>query len=92
MSLKYTRAMLTAALNGELEKGEFVLDPIFNVMVPKHVENVPDEILSPKEMWKQEAGEAEYEKTAKDLAARFVKNFTKYDHMPQHIVDAGPKA
>ena len=92
MSLKYTRAMLTAALNGELEKGEFVLDPIFNVMVPKHVENVPDEVLSPREMWKKEAGEAEYEKTAKDLAGRFVKNFTKYDHMPQHIVDAGPKA
>ncbi|MEG1524479.1 MAG: phosphoenolpyruvate carboxykinase (ATP) [Clostridia bacterium] len=92
MSLKYTRAMLTAALNGELEKGEFATDPIFNVQVPKSCPGVPSEVLSPREMWKQEAGEAEYEKTAKDLAARFVKNFEKYDHMPKHIVDAGPKA
>ena len=92
MSLKYTRAMLTAALNGELEKGEFVRDPIFNVLVPTACPNVPDEVLSPRKMWAKEAGEAEYEKTAKDLAARFVKNFKKYDHMPKHIVDAGPKA
>ena len=92
MSLKYTRAMLTAALTGELEKVEFELDPIFNVLVPKSCPNVPDEVLSPRAMWKQEAGEAEYEKTAKDLAARFVKNFEKYTHMPQHIIDAGPKA
>jgi phosphoenolpyruvate carboxykinase (ATP) len=34
MSIKFTRAIITAALNGELEKGEFELDPIFNVMVP----------------------------------------------------------
>lgn len=47
MSLKYTRAMLTAALTGELEKAEFELDPIFNVLVPKSCPNVPDEVLSP---------------------------------------------
>ena len=46
MKLKYTRAMVTAALNGDLEKGEFVLDPIFNVMVPTTCPNVPDEFLS----------------------------------------------
>ena len=89
MSLKYTRAMVTAALNGDLEKGEYELDPIFNVSVPKSCPGVPDEVLSPRKMWKDEA---EYEKTAKDLAARFVKNFQKYTHMPKHIVDAGPKA
>ncbi len=92
MSLPLTRAMLTAALNGELEKGEFVRDPIFNVLVPKRCPGVPDEALSPREMWKKGAGEAEYEKTARDLAARFEKNFQKYASMPQHIVDAGPKA
>ena len=89
MSLKYTRAMVTAALNGDLEKVEYELDPIFNVSVPKSCPGVPDEVLSPRKMWKDEA---EYEKTAKDLAARFVKNFQKYTHMPKHIVDAGPKA
>ncbi|NLD83162.1 MAG: phosphoenolpyruvate carboxykinase (ATP), partial [Clostridiales bacterium] len=41
MKIKYTRAMVTAALNGDLEKGEFVLDPIFNVLVPTACPGVP---------------------------------------------------
>ena len=89
MSLKYTRAMVTAALNGDLEKVAYETDPYFNVSVPTSGPGVPDEVLSPRKMWKDEA---EYEKTAKDLAARFVKNFQKYTHMPKSIVDAGPKA
>ena len=92
MSIKYTRAMLTAALTGELDKAGYELDPIFNVQVPKACPDVPDEVLSPRKMWAKEAGEAAYEVTANDLAARFEKNFEKYDHMPRHIVDAGPKA
>jgi len=89
MKLKYTRAMVTAALNGDLEKGEFVLDPIFNVMVPTTCPNVPDEFLSQRRLWDNDA---EYEATAKDLAARFVKNFEKYSNMPKNIIEAGPKA
>ena len=89
MKLKYTRAMVTAALNGELEKGEYEYDPIFNVQVPKTCPNVPDEFLHQRDLWEDKD---EYEKTAKDLAARFVKNFQKYSHMPEHIVNAGPKA
>ena len=89
MKLKYTRAMVTAALNGELEKAEFELDPIFNVMVPKTCPNVPDEFLNQRALWKDQA---EYEATAKDLAARFVKNFQKYSNMHANIVNAGPKA
>lgn len=89
MKLRYTRAMVTAALNGELEKAEFELDPIFNVMVPKTCPNVPDEFLSQRRLWKDQA---EYEATAKDLAARFEENFEKYSNMPASIVNAGPKA
>ncbi len=89
MKLKYTRAMVTAALNGDLEKGEFEIDPIFNVQVPKTCPNVPDEFLHQRELW---ADKAAYEATAKDLAARFQKNFAKYSHMPANIVNAGPKA
>jgi phosphoenolpyruvate carboxykinase (ATP) len=92
MSIKYTRAMLTAALTGELDKAGYELDPIFNVQVPKACSGVPEDVLSPRKMWAKEAGEAAYEATANDLAARFEKNFEKYDHMPRHIVDAGPKA
>ncbi|MEA5059936.1 MAG: phosphoenolpyruvate carboxykinase (ATP) [Candidatus Pelethousia sp.] len=88
MKIKYTRAMVTAALNGDLEKAGYELDSIFNVLVPKSCPNVPDEFLSQRAMWKNDA---EYEATAKDLAARFVKNFQKYTDMPAHIVQAGPK-
>ena len=92
MKLAYTRAMLSAALDGTLAKGEFVLDPIFNVLVPTACPNVPDEILSPRKLWANGAGEQEYERVAKDLAKRFAENFKKYDNMPRHIVEAGPRA
>lgn len=88
MSIKHTRAMVTAALSGELEKSEFELDPIFNVYVPKTCPNVPDEVLSPKSTWEDKKA---YDEKAKDLAKRFVENFKKYSHMPKHIIDAGPK-
>ncbi|MEA4969359.1 MAG: phosphoenolpyruvate carboxykinase (ATP) [Candidatus Pelethousia sp.] len=88
MKIKYTRAMVTAALNGDLEKAGYELDPIFNVLVPKSCPNVPDEFLNQRALWKDDAA---YEATAKDLAARFVKNFQKYSDMPAHIVNAGPK-
>ncbi|MDD3400865.1 MAG: phosphoenolpyruvate carboxykinase (ATP) [Eubacteriales bacterium] len=89
MKLRYTRAMVTAALNGDLEKGEFEHDPIFNVLVPKTCPNVPDEFLHQRDLW---ADKEDYERTARDLAARFQKNFQKYSNMPKNIVDAGPKA
>ncbi|NCB29797.1 MAG: phosphoenolpyruvate carboxykinase (ATP), partial [Clostridia bacterium] len=88
MSIKFTRAIVTAALNGDLEKSEFKLDPIFNVLVPTSCPGVPAEVLNPREAWKDKAA---YEAKAKDLAGRFVKNFQKYTDMPAHIVQAGPK-
>lgn len=89
MSLKYTRAMVTAALNGELENVDFERDPIFNVDIPKTCPNVPDEVLNPKNVW---ADKAAYEKNAKELAKRFIDNFKQYKNMPAAIVEAGPKA
>ena len=88
MSIKFTRAIVSAALNGELEKSEFVLDPNFNVLVPTSCPGVPAEVLNPREAWKDKAA---YDAKAKDLAGRFAKNFQKYKDMPAHIVEAGPK-
>ena len=88
MKLKYTRAMVTAALNGELDKQEFYTDEIFNVSVPKACPGVPEEILTPKNTW---ADKEAYDKTARDLAARFRKNFSKYNNMPEAVVKAGPQ-
>ena len=89
ISLKYTRAMVSAALKGELEKGEFETDPYFGVSVPKAVEGVPSELLMPEKTWENKD---EYHAKAKDLVARFVENFKKYDKMPAEVVAAGPKA
>ena len=89
ISLKYTRAMVSAALKGELEKGEFETDPYFGVSVPKAVEGVPSELLMPEKTWENKE---EYHAKAKDLVTRFVENFKKYDKMPAEVVAAGPKA
>ena len=89
ISLKYTRAMVSAALKGELENGEFEVDPYFGVSVPKAIEGVPSELLMPEKTWENKE---EYHAKAKDLVNRFVENFKKYDKMPAEVVNAGPKA
>ena len=88
MKLSYTRAMVTAALNGELEKAEFVTDPYFGVAVPTSCPNVPEELMISANTWKDKAA---YEAKAKELARSFVENFKKYNKMPADVVAAGPK-
>jgi len=88
MKLPLTRAMVTACLNGEIEKSEFVLDPNFNVLVPATCPGVPDEVLSPRSTWTDKAA---YDDSAKKLAAQFRKNFEKYSNMPKEVVDAAPQ-
>ncbi len=90
MKLKYTRAMVTAALAGELNDVEYELDPIFNLNIPKSCPNVPSEILNPRNVW---TDKAKYEASAKALAKKFQENFAKkYPDMPANITNAGPKA
>ena len=86
---EFAYTMVSAALAGELDNVEYELDPIFNVLVPKSCPNVPAEMLDPKSMW---ADKEAYEASAKVLAAKFQENFKKYTHMPENIVNAGPKA
>ena len=90
MKLKYTRAMVTAALYGELEKVDYKHDDRFNLEIPVSCPEVPSEILDPKETW---ADKAAYDEQAKKLAKMFSDNFSKkYPHMPANIAGAGPKA
>ncbi len=89
MKLSYTRAMVTAALNGDIEKSEFVTDPTFGVKVPTAIPGVPSELLIPANTWEDKAA---YEAKAKELAKSFVENFKKYTHMSAEVVAAGPKA
>lgn len=89
MKLRYTRAMITAALNGTLDSAEYKHDTLFNVEVPQHCPDVPDEIMNPRETW---ADKKAYDETANKLATMFQDNFAKkYPDMPKNIVEAGPK-
>ena len=88
IKLRYTRAMVTAALTGEIEKAEFVKDPVFGVEVPTAVEGVPSEILIPENTWEDKAA---FNEKVKTLANSFVENFKKYTTASAEIVEAGPK-
>ncbi|SDX29149.1 phosphoenolpyruvate carboxykinase (ATP) [Aequorivita viscosa] len=76
MKLKYTRAMIAAALEGGLKDVEFEKHPIFNLMMPKSCPNVPSEVLNPRETW---ADKDKYDAKAKALAKSFKENFSKYE-------------
>jgi phosphoenolpyruvate carboxykinase (ATP) len=75
MPIRVTRALLRGALDGSLAKVEFVRDPFFGLMVPKALPGVPSEMLNPRETW---ADKAAYDRTARDLVARFEANFATY--------------
>ena len=87
MKLSYTRAMVNAALNGELKDVEYKVDPIFNLAVPQSCPNVPAEVLNPRETW---ADKAQYDETAKKLARLFAENFQKLHGVAPEIAAAGP--
>jgi phosphoenolpyruvate carboxykinase (ATP) len=89
ISIKHTRALLNAALEGKLDKVPMRIDPTFGFEVPTECEGVPSEILDPRENW---ADKDAYDQKAKDLASRFVENFKEFDAAQiQEILDGGPK-
>jgi len=89
MSIQHTRALITAALSGELAKAEFENDPVFGVAVPKSCPGVPSEVLSPRNTWKDKAA---YDAKAKHLAQLFVKNFETYrSEASPDVIAAAPK-
>lgn len=89
MKLKYTRKMLTEAINGNLENVEYVTDPIFGFAIPTQVEGVPSELLIPRNTW---ADANEYDQKAQELANMFIKNFEQFaDQADEEILKASPK-
>ena len=88
MAIPYTRAMVTAAVEGKLKNCEFVLDQAFGLAVPKHVPGVPDEVLMPRDSW---TDKADYDKTAAHLAELFEKNIGNFD-VSDDVRRAGPKS
>lgn len=88
ININYTRAMVRAAISGELDKVEMVTDPIFGLHSPTSCSNVPDELLIPRNTW---ADKEAYDLQAADLAARFKKNFTQFTLPSDEVRNAGPK-
>ncbi|HYH87534.1 MAG TPA: phosphoenolpyruvate carboxykinase [Pyrinomonadaceae bacterium] len=90
MSIKHTRAMIRAILNGSLSKVETRPDPVFGVGVPLSCPDVPAEVLQPRETWKDKDA---YDTKAHDLARRFNDNFKKYEAgVSEQVRAAAPKA
>ncbi|GGI28003.1 phosphoenolpyruvate carboxykinase (ATP) [Pedobacter mendelii] len=87
MKLSYTRAMITAALNGELNHNNYKQHHVFKLMMPLHCPNVPDEILDPSKTWNNQE---EYFLKAYELADAFTKNFKQFEEAnePKFIQEA----
>jgi phosphoenolpyruvate carboxykinase (ATP) len=89
MKLSYTRAMITAALDGKLDKVATNIDPIFGMAIPTEVPGVPAELLSPRNTWLDKNA---YDEKAKYLAGLFVNNFKKYaSGASDETLNAAPK-
>ena len=89
MKLSYTRAMITAALNGALNNVAYEAHQVFGMMIPKQCPNVPLNILHPRYTW---ADRQDYDMAAKNLAHQFVENFKKYaGAVDAEILAAAPK-
>ncbi|MCV0372191.1 MAG: phosphoenolpyruvate carboxykinase (ATP) [Nitrosarchaeum sp.] len=88
IKIKYSRAMVTAALTGALNIVKYRHDDLFNLDIPTDVPDVPSEILDPKYTW---VDKDSYDLSAKKLAQMFVENFKKFDNVSREIVNAGPK-
>lgn len=91
ISIKDTRGIIDAILDGSIEKAEMGELPIFNLAIPKALPGVDPAILDPRDTY---ADKAQWQTKAEDLANRFVKNFEKYTVNPEaaKLVSAGPKA
>lgn len=88
MKLAYTRAMIRAALSGKLDNVEYIHDDLFNLFIPKTCPGVPEDILNPRNTWRDKTA---YDKQAIELASMFEDNFReKYPDMPGDIAAAGP--
>ncbi len=90
ISIKDTRAIIDAILDGSIEKADTKIIPVFNFEVPLALHDVNPAILDPRETYTQAS---DWEIKAKDLAGRFIKNFAQYTDNAegQSLVQAGPQ-
>jgi phosphoenolpyruvate carboxykinase (ATP) len=87
ISIKHTRAMVSAALNGDLDAVKYTPHPVFQILVPEQVPGVPTEILDPRNAWDDPEA---YDQQAQELARQFVENFKQFGSARTEILEAGP--
>ncbi|NQV03048.1 MAG: phosphoenolpyruvate carboxykinase (ATP) [Bacteroidia bacterium] len=89
ISIRHTRNMLNAVLDGKLDDVKFRKDKLFNFDIPMTCPNVPDDVLDPENAW---GNKKEYWMKYDALASRYIENFKMFtDGCPEEIVNAGPK-
>lgn len=89
ISLKYTRAMVEAALSGYFDEVEFVEHAVFGLQIPVTCQNVPDAVLNPKNTWEDKEA---YDEKLKELAGHFKNNFRKFEEFANaEILAAQPR-
>src|SRR6266404_458399 len=88
IKLKYTRAIVHAALAGELDESDTRRDPIFELAVPTEINRVPANVLNPRSTWSDPAA---YDAQARKLAGMFRENFEKIGNVDAATKNAGPK-
>jgi phosphoenolpyruvate carboxykinase (ATP) len=88
--LPYTRAIIKAALSGQLSKGEFKREPFFNLDIPTSCQGIPDGLLDPQSTWQNKTA---YTQQAGILVNKFIETMEQYrDQVPPDVVNAGPGA
>ena len=89
IKLSYTRAMITAALHGELDSVPMEKEPVFGLSIPRQCPRVPKNILNPQKLWQNKEA---FDEKRKFLAQLFNKNFERYaKNVTREIRAAGPK-
>jgi phosphoenolpyruvate carboxykinase (ATP) len=86
IKLKYTRAMIKAALSGKLDNAAYYPHPVFGIHIPESCPEVPQEILDPKNTWDDKNA---YDEKANQLADQFTKNFEKFAEFATDAIKAG---
>ncbi|GIW39804.1 MAG: phosphoenolpyruvate carboxykinase [ATP] 2 [Candidatus Binatia bacterium] len=90
MKLAYTREMVNAALEGKLDDAPMAEDPVFHVLVPRACPGVPQEVLRPRDTWRDKRA---YDEQARKLARMFASNFERFaPYVPEEVRRAGPSA
>jgi phosphoenolpyruvate carboxykinase (ATP) len=89
MKIAHTRAMITAALTGQLDNASYTNHPVFNLDVPKAVPGVPEGVLDTRSTW---SDPAKYDEAAKKLAQMFADNFKTFEaDVDAKVKAAGPR-